>query len=410
VPERGERPKTGRIAFVPPRFGAGVVGGSEAVSREAAIGLARRGWDVEVLTTCAVDHFTWRNVLPAGAAEEDGVLVRRFPAVRDHSRVARRAQDLIEAGGVPTPDEQLGWTGFHFRSPELFAHLVAHGAGFDAVVFSPYLFWTTLTGVRAVPERAVVMPCLHDEGYARLDVVRHTMAAPASVWFLSEPEHELAHRLGPVAEHHTVTGAGVDVPGSYDPDGFRDRHGITRPFVLYAGRRESGKGWDWLLDAFGAAVTERGVDLDLVTIGVGEIDPPGPIADRVIDLGFVSPAERDNAFAAAAASVQPSRMESFSRSIMESWLAGTPVLARADSEVVAWHCTRSGGGILFADRDELAGALEVIARSPDDARAMAARGRDYVEREYSWDAVLGRMEADVLSLRARNAAGVGGGR
>jgi glycosyltransferase involved in cell wall biosynthesis len=401
---RGPQAGAGRIAFVAPRFGAAVVGGSEAVSREAAMGFAGRGWEVEVLTTCAVDHFTWHNVLPEGAAEEDGVLVRRFPAVRDHSRVARRAQDLIEAGGVPTPDAQIGWLGFHFRSPALFHHLLAHGEGFDAVVFSPYLFWTTLAGVRAVPERAVVMPCLHDEGYARLEVVRHALAGPASVWFLSEPEHELAHRLGPVTEHHTVTGAGVDVPATYDPEGFRARHGIRRPFVLYAGRRESGKGWDWLVDAFTAAVTERGVDLDLVTIGVGEIDPPPAVADRVVDLGFVSPAERDDAFAAAAAYVQPSLMESFSRSIMESWLAGTPVLARAQSEVVAWHCTRSGGGILFSDRDELAGALEAIARSPADARAMAAKGRAYVEREYSWDAVLARMEADVIALCERRGA------
>jgi hypothetical protein len=41
----------GRLAFVPPRYGTEIVGGSEAVMREAAHGLARRGWDVEVLTT-----------------------------------------------------------------------------------------------------------------------------------------------------------------------------------------------------------------------------------------------------------------------------------------------------------------------------------------------------------------------
>jgi len=396
---------SGRIAFVPPRFGAQVVGGSEAVSREAAIGFARRGWRVEVLTTAAVDHFTWRNVLPLGVAEEDGVVVRRFPAVRDQSRVALRAQRLVEAGGVPTPDEQVGWLGFHFRAPGIFDHLLAHGHEYDAVVFSPYLFWTTLAGVRAVPERAIVMPCLHDEGYARLAVVRHALSSPASLWFLSEPEHELAHRVGPLAEHHTVTGAGVEVPAAYDPDGFRRRHRIRRPFVLYAGRREAGKGWDWLLDAFARAVTEHDVDLDLVSIGVGEVRAPASVAGRVVDLGFLPTTERDDAFAAAAAYVQPSRMESFSRSIMEAWLAGTPVLARADSEVVAWHCTRSGGGLLFADVDELARRLVQVAEAPGELAALADAGRAYVEREYSWDAVLDRMEADVLAAKERRAAG-----
>ena len=60
IPMTGQ-PVTGRLAFVPPRYGTEIVGGSEAVMREAAHGLADRGWDVEMLTTCARDHYTWRN-------------------------------------------------------------------------------------------------------------------------------------------------------------------------------------------------------------------------------------------------------------------------------------------------------------------------------------------------------------
>ena len=44
-------PERRRLAFVPPRFGSEIVGGSEAVTREAAQGLAARGWQVDVLTT-----------------------------------------------------------------------------------------------------------------------------------------------------------------------------------------------------------------------------------------------------------------------------------------------------------------------------------------------------------------------
>lgn len=383
-----------RIAFVTPRFGAEVVGGSEAVSREAARGLAGRGWDVEVFTTCAVDHYTWENTLPAGPSSQDGLQVRRFPTLRHLSHVGRRAQACIEEGGAPTPDEQVTWLGYQFRCPELFHHLVRFGDGYDAVVFSPYMFWTTSVGLRAVPERAVVMPCLHDENYARLDVFRHVLADPRSVWFLSEPEHDLAHRLGPVAAHHVVTGAGVDIPARYDPEGFVRRHRIARPFVLFAGRREVGKGWSELLDAFGRAVA-AGTEMDLVTIGVGRVEVPGALAHRVTDLGFLGEAERNDAFAAASCFVQPSRMESFSRSVMESWLAGTPVLAVADGAVVAWHCARSGGGLLFDGADEFTAGLRRILDGPEEAAAMAARGRAYVLEHYSWDAVLDRMESDL---------------
>lgn len=282
--------------------------------------------------------------------------------------------------------------------PELFHHLLRHGTEFDAIVFSPYLFWTTTVCMPPVANRAVVMPCLHDETYARLDVVRPVLADPARVWFLAEPEHQLAHRLGPVAARHQVTGAGVTVPDGYDPEGFRSRHGLTRPFVLFAGRREVDKGWNWLVDTFAAAVTARGLDLDLVTVGVGRVDPPDAVADRVKDLGFLSDAERDNAFAAAIAYLQPSRMESFSRTVMEAWLAGTPVLTIESSVVVAWHCQRSGGGLTFSGSGDLADALQLLLEQPERGAEMAERGRRYVLQEYTWPVVLDRMETDLMSL------------
>ncbi|HTT92661.1 MAG TPA: glycosyltransferase [Acidimicrobiales bacterium] len=390
-----------KLAFVPPRFGPGVFGGSEALSREAAAGFAARGHDVEVVTTCAVDHYTWANELPEGTSSENGLIVRRFPTLRHPSRPALRAQLAIQAGRVPDLDHQVSWMGFLFSVPALFEFLLREGRNYDAVIFSPYLFWTTSVCVPLVAERAVVMPCLHDETYARLDVLRPVLGNPALVWFLSAPEHALGHRLGPVARRHSVTGAGVPVPTRYDPEGFMKRHGLERPFVLHAGRREEGKGLEWLLDAFSTAVVDEGLDLDLVSIGKGELGLPlraqGALAERVIDLGFVTDEERDDAFAAAAAYVQTSQVESFSRTIMEAWLAGTPVLAWDRGEVVAWHCRRSGGGLLFGDASELAEQLRVIVEKPDVASELAAAGRRYVLENYSWPSVLDRMEA---SLRA----------
>src|SRR6266567_3048043 len=99
-----------RLAFVPPRFGDEVVGGSEAVMREAAHGLAARGWDVEVLTTCARDHYTWRNEYPAGVSDDNDVVVHRFPVEgskpkRSRARIEARIQSRAP---VPLAD-QLAW-------------------------------------------------------------------------------------------------------------------------------------------------------------------------------------------------------------------------------------------------------------------------------------------------------------
>ena len=391
----------GRIAFVPLRYGDRIVGGSEALSREMAMGLAGRGWDVEVLTTRVVNHQSMEDELPEGTTKRDGLTIRRFSTQAHWSIPGLAAQRLVQDGTLPPVDDQWTWVSWRFTIPDLFHHLLRHGAGFDAVIFSPYMFWNTVACLPALEGNAITMPCLHDESYARMSVMRHVTAEADSVWFLSEPEHQLAHRLGPVAEHHTVTGAGMHVPESYDPEGFMVRHGIERPFVLYAGRREKDKGFGWLLDRFAEAVAAGLEGVDLLTFGSGEVEVPPALEGRVIDLGFVSEEDRDNAFAAALACVQPSKMESFSRTIMEAWLAGTPVLAVEGSEVVGWHCERSGGGLVFAGSGDLAAYIAYLRDRPQRAAEMAAKGRKYVLAEYSWPVVLDRLEADLEALAAR---------
>ena len=68
-----------RLAFVTPRYGPGVVGGSEAVMAEAARGFVRRGYEVDILTTCARSHFSWANEFDDGTSEDAGVVIRRVP-------------------------------------------------------------------------------------------------------------------------------------------------------------------------------------------------------------------------------------------------------------------------------------------------------------------------------------------
>ena len=58
--------REGRIGLVPARFGEGMVGGAEIVLHQMAKRLQDRGWDVEILTTTAMNHHTWESELPAG--------------------------------------------------------------------------------------------------------------------------------------------------------------------------------------------------------------------------------------------------------------------------------------------------------------------------------------------------------
>ncbi len=387
--------RKGRLGFVPARYGDGVVGGAEAVLREMAHGLAARGWDVDILTTCARDHFTWANEFDPGVeVTSDGVTLRRFRTVISTPRAERASLNAaISAGAHLRLGDQERWMNDDVRLPELFHYLVDEAASYRALVFAPYLFWPAFACGQVAPDRTILMPCLHDEPEAYLDIFHPVFSGSRGLWFLSDPERDLAEAIHPRLTDFEVIGSGLDVPEQYDPEGFRARFGIDGPFVMYAGRREGGKNWERTLDAFARAVLNADLPLQFVTMGHGVVDPPPAIADRVIDLGYVSEQDRNDAFAAASAYIQPSGFESFSRTIMESWLAGTLVLATGAGAVNRWHCERSGAGLIYNDDDEFEECLRFVVEAPDEAAAIAAAGRDYVLEHYTWPRVLDAAEA-----------------
>jgi hypothetical protein len=187
--------RRGRLALVPARYGPGLVGGAEIVLGQMARRLLARGWEVEILTTCALDHHGWENLLPAGKAVEDGMLVRRFPAVTTPGPERAQLEQAILSGASLRLQEQERWMNAGMRSPELFHHLLDHAGDYRAIVFTPYPFWITFACSQVAPERSVLWTCLHDEPYAYLDLFRPMLTGVAGLLFQTPPEHELAHRL-----------------------------------------------------------------------------------------------------------------------------------------------------------------------------------------------------------------------
>lgn len=394
----GEDPpaRPGTVALVPPRFGDGVIGGAEAVLADVARGLAARGLPIEILTTCARDHYTWANEFPTGSTRtEDGIIVRRFPTELADSPADRdRIGTRILAGESITIQDQQRWVNASLRCPGLWHHVFDHGHRYRALVFAPYMFWTTYAVSQIHSRRSVIMPCLHDEPPAHLDIYRSMLEGAGALWFLTEPEQELALRLCNPPRRHEVVGAPVSVPESYDAGGFRARFGLTEPFVYYAGRREWGKGWQDLLAAFAEFTIDRTTEvggLKLVTSGVGDVQAPMGCEQAVVDVGLLSDHDRDGAMAAAAAYVQPSALESFSLTVLEAMAAGTPVVANGAGAVVRRHLERSGAGVVYHGLPELVECLHFVADRPDAARALAAGGRRYVLDNYEPSLVFDRM-------------------
>lgn len=389
--------RVGKLGIVPARFGPKIVGGAEIVLRHIAEGLQGRGWDVEILTTAATDYFAWENDQPVGVREEDGLTVRRFEAVKSTPGTERSVLGhRMLAGDRLSLTEQERWMNDDVRVPDLYHHLLLHAHEYRALVFGPYLFWPSYACSQVAPDRSLLWTCLHDEAAAYQDIYKPLLSGVAGLFLQTEPEHELAHSIHPQLAPHAVVGCGVEVPESYDPEAFRRTYGITGDYVLYAGRREGAKGWDELLTHFSHAVLQRGLDLKLVTMGAGSVRPPAGLEDRIVDVGFLPDEDRDNAYAGALAYVQPSRYEAFSRTIMESWLAGRPVVGIAEGGVVKHHVQTSEGGFVYDDAEEFAEELALLVDHPHLAAEMGARGRAYVMARYQWDIVLDGIEQNIV--------------
>ena len=397
------RPAPERVAFVIPRYGDGIVGGAEMLARGLAERLAASGTAVEVLTTCARDHLTWRNVHPPGVTVEQGVLVRRFPVKARNTHAFSWLHQRILRGGRLGIEDELRWAEESVSSPELYAHLVANRHRYDLVCFAPYLFGTTLWGVHLVPERAVLIPCLHDEPFARLAIVRATFEACRGLIFNSDPEAALARQLYRLEEHpFGVVGLGFDPRPPADArvvEAFRRRHRLEGPILLYLGRKEQGKNVHLLIEyAQRYRATHRG-DLTLVLAGDGPVSVPRG-TEGVRDLGYLAPQDKAAAYATATVVCQPSRNESFSIVLMEAWLAGTPVLVHARCPVTTHHVLAAEGGFAFGDFYEFAEALGWLLDDEPLRRSLAARGRAYVEREYAWPVVTARLRETLERLSA----------
>lgn len=382
-------PPAQRIAFVCPRFAeGGTVGGAETLLKQLAHRARAAGREVVFLTTCAKSHFTWKNEWAPGARVCDGLEVRFFPVDEERDLEAfLRIQDAISRKGFYSAEDEQTWLRNSVNSRALVEHLRRHGADYDRLVMGPYLFGLVYFAAQLYPEKTLLTPCLHDEGFAYVGAIREMFRAVRGLLFNAEPERDLARRLYALPEDRgAVVGMGLD-PFEAEPDAFARRRGFPHPYVLYAGRREPGKGTPLLLDYLALFRRRTGHDIKLVLTGAGEFQAPADLRPHILDLGFVSEEEKHEAMAGATAFCHPSVNESFGIVLLEAWLARAPALVHARCAVTRDHCRKSNGGLWFAHYPAFEEALGLLLERSDLRRALGEAGRRYVAREYAWPAV-----------------------
>ena len=381
-----------RLGFVTPWYGDKIPGGAEMELRGIAKHLKASGIDVEIICTC-IDKFTsdWnKDFHKPGLTEEGGLPVRRFKVRKRDTKGFDAINLKLMQNEKVTAEEEKYFISEMVNSTDLCDYLKDHKDEYDLFVFIPYMFGTTYHGIKAAPEKSVLIPCLHDESYAYMDIYKEVFKDLAGMIYHANNEYELANRIYDLKDvDQAVLGEGVDTEFSYDAERFRREQKIEDPFILYAGRKDAGKNIYLLIDYF-REYRKRHEDsrLKLVLIGGGEVKIPNDIRNEVIDLGFVDPQVKYDACAAALTLCQPSIHESFSLVLMESWLCERPALVHADCDVTRGFAQQSNSALYFKDYYEFEGCIDFYTRNEEMAEKMGKTGRQFVLDNFTWDVIV----------------------
>ena len=382
-----------KLAVVVQRYGPAIHGGAERHARYLAEHLVQHA-EVEVLTTCASSDITWANEFAAGRETINGVAVRRFRVNSPKASSAQtRLSDRVFNERHSLADE-LSWLKASVPvSQSLIRHLRNHADSYDFCLFVGYRGCHAYYGAHAVSSRAVLVPRAEPDPSIGARIFADVFRGVRAILYDSPEEQSLVQSV--TANHdvpQVVVGAGADVPQSPQPARFRARQNVRGPFAMYVGRLDDRSCGD-LFEHFDQYSREPGSRLSLVLVGDGPLTVPKH--SRIKKIGAVDDSEKFDAMAAAEAVIIPSRYQSLSRTAVEAWALGKPVLANAASSALTGQCARSSGGLCYRNAEEFTGMLQALEQNRWLNASLGKSGRQYIRDNYDWR-IVERKYRDML--------------
>jgi glycosyltransferase involved in cell wall biosynthesis len=198
-----------------------------------------------------------------------------------------------------------------------------------------------------------------------------------------------------------VVGNGIEDRSDGNAQRFREKFGITGPFILYIGRKDSQKGCLLLIEAY-KIIHQRQPDIRLVCMGPTVRGVEIEKVEGLFNLEFASEELKHDALAACTCLCVPSVGESFGLVFMEAGRYGKPVVAR-NVAVLRELLGKDEAGLLLGTPDkktnsatlgpdELAGALLKLIADPDECRRLGENCRR-VSAQFIWPRIVERFEA-----------------
>jgi glycosyltransferase involved in cell wall biosynthesis len=94
--------------------------------------------------------------------------------------------------------------------------------------------------------------------------------------------------------------------------------------------------------------------------------------------------------------------------LLEGWNHGLAALVNGHCSVLKGQALRANGALYYHNYDEFARALEYLLTNRDVAVELGRQGREYVDREYRWPHVVGKIEDLLTRLQVREVREVRG--
>lgn len=380
-----------KIAIINQRYGLEVNGGSELYSRQIAERLIAR-YDVEVLTSCAVEYVKWSNYYKEGVETINGVTVRRFKTV--HERIPK-IFSALDSYMLSNPDADVETSDKWIENmgpycPELVEYVDEHQDEYEAIIVVTYLYYTAVKSIVRIKDKAIFIPTAHQEPFIHFDMYKKVFGAADAFVFLTDEEKDLVHAIFHNEDvPYEVMGVGVDVPAQVDSERFKKKYNLDE-YIIYVGRIDEGKDCPRLFKYFLEYKKRNKNNLKLVLMGKAVCDIPKS-AD-IISLGFVSDEDKFDGIKGAKALILPSKFESLSISVLEAMTLSIPVIVNGICDVLKGHCVKSNGGLYYKNYFEFEGCVNYMLEHPEEYKMLCANARKYVEDYFQWDDIMKKFD------------------
>lgn len=388
-----------KVAVVIPWFGEELKGGAEQLAWQVASRLNTQDEiDLTVLSTCSksfLDNW-YDDFYEEKEYSEKGIKIKRFLVDKIQANNFGLANNKIIAHKqkgnffpVTRTDEDI-FINENINSKSLEYYIEKNKDAYDIFLFLPYLYGPIIKNIKKVKNKAVLQPCLHDEGYAYLQDIRENFLDGKHILFNSTGELEIATKLyGPsMILKSTMIGSGIEVSSTLLQEN-KSIPIVNGDYVLFIGRRDEHKNVFYLVDAFEEYAKRTDKNVKLVLAGVGTLKDN---IDKscIIDLGLVSEEEKYNLIQNCKAMINPSENESFSRIIYEAWYGLKPVIVNKRCRATYISLLESGNaGWAFDSTEGLFKIFDELFLSDENKlKELSKSGFEYANKIANWDNII----------------------